>query len=194
MAPAPAVRKDGGVAWVSSAVAVVLFLFGGLCVLGVVVQLPGIWVLLGAALVVELADGLYLPVGERTTFGPVLLSVCLALGLLAEGLEFLAGVVGLKKGGGSRRGLWGSILGAIAGLFLFTPLFFFVPLFGALLGTLLGAFVGALVGEFSHERGTLRASLKPALWAALGRLVGTTGKVAVAAVIWVTITVGAFVR
>ena len=193
MAPVLALRKDGGVAWVPPVVAVLLFLFGGLCVLGVVVQLPGIWVLLAAALLVELADGLYLSVGERTTFGPVVLSVCFALGLLAEGLEFLASVVGLKKGGGSRRGLWGSILGAFAGLFLFTPLFFFVPFFGALLGALLGAFVGALLGEFSHERRTLRAALKPALWAALGRLAGTTGKVGVAAVIWVTLTVGAFV-
>jgi hypothetical protein len=194
MAPRIWMRKDGHVEWISPVVAVLLFLFGGLCVLGVVVQLPGIWVLLAAALVVELADGLYLPVGERTTFGPVLLSVCLALGLVAEGLELLASVVGLKKGGGSRRGLWGSILGAFAGVFLFTPLFFFVPFFGALLGALLGAFVGAMLGEFSHQRRTLRAAVKPALWAALGRLAGTTGKVGVAAVIWLTLTFGAFVR
>ncbi len=179
-------------AWVSPVVAVLLFLFGGLCVFGVVLQLPGIWVLLAAALTIEFADGLYLPAGERVTFGPLLLSVCFALALLAEGLELLASMIGLKKGGGSRRGLWGSILGALAGLLLFTPLFFFVPFFGALLGALLGAFVGALLGEFSHERRTLRAAVRPALWAALGRLVGTTGKVGVAAVIWLTLTVGAF--
>jgi len=182
------------VAWVSPVVAVVLFCFGGLCVFGVVLQLPGTWVLLAAALVIELADGLYLPAEGRTTFGPTVLAACFALALLAEGLEFLAGIIGLKKGGGSRRGLWGSIIGALAGLFLFTPFFAFVPFFGALLGVLLGAFLGALIGEFSHERRTLRAALKPALWAALGRLLGTTGKCALAIVIWLTLTVSAFVR
>ena len=38
----------------------------------------------------------------------------------------------------------------------------------------------------------MNAALRPALWAALGRLLGTTGKVALALVIWLAFSVSAF--
>lgn len=192
MACARPARDDGGVGWIPYLVATLLFLAGGACVLGVVVQLPGTWILLALALAVELVDGLYLPVGAPATFDTAVLLACLGLALLGEGLEFLAGILGLRKGGGTNRGLWGSLVGAFLGLFLLTPLFAFVPFFGALLGVLLGTFLGALVGEYTHQRRTLGAALRPALWAALGRLLGTGGKVAVAAVVWAALTVSAF--
>lgn len=180
--------------WIPVLVAALFFLLGGLCVLGVLVQLPGTWVLLLLAFGIELVDGLYLPAGERTTFGAPALVGCVALAGLGELLEFLAGAIGLRKGGGSQRGFWGSLIGAIAGLFLLTPLFFFVPFLGAFLGVLLGTFLGALLGELTHERVTLHAAWRPALWAAIGRLAGTTGKIALAIVMWLVLTASAFWR
>jgi uncharacterized protein YqgC (DUF456 family) len=174
------------------AVAAGFVLFGGLCVLAVVVQLPGTWVLLGAAALIELVDGAYLPGEETTTFGTRVLVIALALAVLGEVLEFLAGVIGLRRGGGTSRGMWGAIIGGLVGLFVATPLFAFVPFFGSFLGVLLGTFVGAFLGELTHPRDQARAALKPALWAAIGRILGTTGKVAIAVVMWLVLAVAAF--
>ena len=180
-----------GMAWISYLVAALLFLIGGACVLAVVVQLPGTWLFLALALVVELADRFYLPVGEQTTFARQVWIAGLGLAALGEVLEFVAAAIGLEKGGGSRRGLIGALLGALLGVFL-TPLFAFVPFLGVFLGVLLGTFLGAFLGELSHERRTVNAALRPALWAMLGRLLGTTGKVALAIAIWLVFTVSAF--
>jgi uncharacterized protein YqgC (DUF456 family) len=178
--------------WISYLVAVLLVLFGGVCVLGVVVQLPGTWVLLGAAVLIELLDGLYLSGEDTTTFGTTVLVIALLLALFGEFLEFIAGVIGLRRGGGTSRGMWGAIIGGLVGLFVATPLFAFVPFFGSFLGVLLGTFVGAFIGEMTHPRGEARSALKPALWAAIGRVLGTTGKVAVAVVLWLVLAVSAF--
>ena len=177
--------------WIALTVAALLFLLGGACVLAVVVQLPGAWVFLVLALVVELADGLYLPAGEHTTFAPAVWIAGVALASLGELLEFLAAALGLKKGGGSRRGLIGALVGGLLGVFL-APLFVFVPLFGVLLAVLLGTFLGALAGELSHARHSMQTAFGPALWAAVGRLLGTTGKVALATVIWLVFSASAF--
>ena len=177
--------------WIALLVAALLFVLGGACVLLVVVQLPGTWLFLGLALAVELGDGLYLPVEDRATFAREVWITGLGLAVLGEVLEFVAGAIGVKKGGGSRRGLVGALVGGVLGVFL-TPLFVFVPVFGVFLAVLLGTFVGAWLGELSHARGTMRTALGPALWAALGRLLGTTGKVALAIVVWIVFTVSAF--
>lgn len=187
--------------WISLLVAVLFLLAGGLCVLGVVAQLPGTWVLLALAAGIEWSDRLWRPADDPATFDTRILVGCLVLALLGELLEFVAGAVGLRRGGGSPRGMWGSLLGGFAGIFLFTPLFAFVPLLGTFLGVLLGTFGGALLGELSHQRrllpdgpasGHARAALRPALWAALGRILGTTGKVAVAVAMWLALAVSAF--
>ena len=181
----------GPMSWIALAVAVLLFLLGGLCVLSVVVQLPGAWAFLALALVVELADGLYLPEGATTTFAWPVWVTGLVLAGLGDLLELLAAALGVKKGGGSRRGLIGAIVGGILGVFL-TPFFAWVPFLGVLLAVLLGTFLGALLGELSHARHTMGTALVPALWAALGRLLGTTGKVALATAVWLLFAASAF--
>jgi hypothetical protein len=184
-------------AWLAYLVASLFVLLGGACVAALVIQLPGTWVLLGLALLIEWADALYLPEGARQTFGWWTLGGALGLGILGELLEFLAGVLGTKRGGGSNRGLWGALIGGIAGAFVFTPLFFFAPLFGTLLGSLLGTVVGAIAGELydQRQRGqglSLASTLRPAAWATLGRLLGTSGKVALGLLMWLVLSIDAF--
>jgi uncharacterized protein YqgC (DUF456 family) len=181
------------VTWIPYLVATLLCLLGGLCVLLVVVQLPGTWILLGAALLVELGDGLYAPDGTES-IGWRTLGMALALGLLGELVEFVAGAVGVKQGGGTRRGVWGSILGGIAGFFVLAPFLAFVPLFGPFVGVLLGTFAGAFVGEYTGVRAAGAGALKPAVWATLGRIAGTVGKVAIATAIWLVLAFSAFAR
>jgi len=64
-------------------------------------------------------------------------------------LDYVVPIMGTKKYGGSKRGVWGATLGVIAGLF-FGPL-----------GIILGPFIGAYLGERStgkKDREALRAA------------------------------------
>lgn len=178
--------------WMLYVVAALFCLAGAACVAMVVIQLPGTWVLLALAGLVEWLDRWWLPPDDRQTFGWWVLGGCLALALAGEAIEFIAGVLGAKKGGASKRGLVGALVGGIAGIFLFTPLFFFVPFLGAFLGAVLGTFVGALIGELSDQSRTLGASMKPALAATIGRVIGTTSKVGIAMAMWLWLSVAAF--
>ena len=178
--------------WLQYVFATLFFVLGGVCVVLVVVQLPGTWALLGLAALLEYLDRLYLPAGDQQTFGWWVLGGCLALAVIGEIIEFVAGVAGAKKGGSSSRGMWGALIGGIAGVFIFTPLFFFIPIFGAFLGAVLGTFVGAIVGEMTAEHATIKGSMKPAIGATIGRVLGTTSKVAIAMAMWITLTASAY--
>lgn len=76
----------------------------------------------------------------------------IVLGVLALGTAIIDNVLpalSSKKAGASKAGIWGSILGMIAGTF-FSPI-----------GTIIGAFVGALAGEmiFNPEnKGPMKAA------------------------------------
>jgi len=74
---------------------------------------------------------------------------------------------GTKKFGGSKRGVWGSTLGLIAGMFL------------GPLGIILGPFVGALIGELSANNNT-KDAVRAAFGAFLGFIIGTVSKLIVA--------------
>jgi hypothetical protein len=180
--------------WMLYVAAALFCLAGAACVAMVVIQLPGTWVLLALAGLLEWVDRLWLPAGDRQTFGWWTLGGCLALAVAGEIIEFIAGMLGAKRGGSSRRGMIGALVGGIAGIFVFAPLFFFVPFLGAFLGAVLGTFVGALIGELSAERRTLGTSMKPAIAATIGRVIGTTSKIGIAMAMWGALSVAAFWR
>ncbi len=114
---------------------------------GTLLGLPGNWglVALAAALAYFVNDAVHIDIHSPTV------AAILTLAILGEVVEFLAGAVGVKQLGGSRRGgalaILGSVLGAIAGLLIGIP----VPVAGSLVAALLfgglGAFGGAVVGE-----------------------------------------------
>lgn len=180
--------------WLSYVVAALFLLLGAACVFLVIVQLPGGWMILGLAALIEWADRLYLPSDSRQTFDWWVLWTCLGLLVLGEVLEFVAGAAGAKRGGSSRRGMWGALIGGVLGAFLLTGVFFFVPLFSTLLGAVLGTFVGAIIGEMTGRdpRG-VGGSMKPALGATAGRVAGTAGKVGIATVVWLVLAASAFI-
>ena len=178
--------------WLQYVIATLFFLLGGVCVVLVVVQLPGTWMLLGLATIIEYIDTAYLPDGPQQTFGWWVLGGGLAIAVIGEIIEFVAGAAGAKKGGSSTRGMVGALIGGIVGIFIFTPLFFFVPIFGAFLGAVLGTFVGAVIGELTGGQTTIQGTMKPAIGATIGRIVGTSSKVGIAIAMWLVLSVSAF--
>lgn len=145
--------------------------------------LPGIWLMLLAAALVEWAQP-----GEYM-FGQATLYVSAGLALLAEILEFLMGAAGARQAGGSRRGAALAIVGGVVGAILGTALP--VPVLGTLIGACAGAFAGSLVGDRMAGR-PMDESVQAGRGAAVGRFWGTTAKMIIGAVVLVLLAVAAF--
>ena len=103
--------------------------------------------------------------GDFAHIGWITLTVLGVLSLLALAVDFLAGVLGAKRVGATRRALFGAMLGTVVGLFFGLP------------GLLLGPFVGALLGEMMAG-GNLRRATEVGVGAWLGFLFGTLAKIA----------------
>ena len=180
--------------WQAVALVSLFSLLGLFCILLIPFGLPGLWMLLGFAVLVELGDTVVVPSPEETTFGWGLLAVCGGLGVVGEVIEAAAGAAGTRLGGGTRRGMWGAILGGLVGAVVFT-LILPIPLVGTLVGALIGTFAGAYIaevtGENAHQRATAE-NLRGAFAATVGRLAGTLGKLIIATVIWVLLVWNAF--
>lgn len=140
-----------------------------------VLGMPGNWVLVGVSV------GCAWLVHESHFWQfdwIVVLAILFAAGV-GELLEFAAGALGTSRLGGSKRStalsLVGSIVGAIAGLFLGTP----VPVVGNMIASLLlggaGAFCGAIIGERWAGK-DWETSIQVGNAAFWGRLLGTIGK------------------
>jgi len=179
--------------WLAYLIAALFVLLGAGCLILIPLGLPGVWIMLGLAGLIEWLDFLYLPEDDRQTFSWWVLGVGLGLATAGEILEFLAGVIGTKSGGGTKRGMWGALIGGILGAFVLTPFLWFIPVVGSLVGALLGTFIGAVVGELSAEGATIGGTLKPATGATIARILATIAKVGVAVVIWIALSVSAFV-
>jgi uncharacterized protein YqgC (DUF456 family) len=152
--------------------------------------LPGNWLMiLGTALLAWYYSGSAGPGGD-SMFSPFVLVAAVVLALAGEILEFIAGMVGARKAGASKRGaagaLVGGLVGALAGTFAIP-----VPIVGSLIGAALGAAGGAVLLEVSGGK-ELGGSLKAGLGAGTGRLLGTVVKLVVGAMIWAIVAVAAF--
>jgi uncharacterized protein YqgC (DUF456 family) len=156
-----------------------------------VLGMPGNWFILAVAAAYAWLG----PVGSPLEIGWASVLVLAALAVAGEIIETAAGMVGVAKVGGSRRGavlsLVGSIVGSVAGLFVGVP----VPVVGSLIAAVVfggvGAIVGAMIGERWKGYGIERSWQvgRAAFW---GRLWGTLGKVLVASVM-VAVTLAALV-
>ena len=164
---------------------VLVMVINTLCVAAVLITLPGTWVML--AVTVLLAWWQWDDPGGPLINGWTIV-LLVALALLGELLEFVAGMWGASKAGGAKRSvvlaLVGGLVGAIAGTFLLA----FIPLFGTLIGAALGAGLGSFLGELWKGRSVAQAT-EVGKGAAIGRFWGTVFKVVVAVLMWLVVFV-----
>ena len=135
---------------------VALLLIAGL-IGSVVPALPGTVLIFAGAL-------LYGAVTGFDPIGPGRLAILALLMVLAYGLDYVAGALGVKRFGGSRWAIAGAVVGALVGLFFGLP------------GLLLGPLLGALAAEYAYTR-RLSNSARAALGTVVGLLVGAVAKV-----------------
>lgn len=178
--------------WIAILVAVLFVLIGIACLWLVVLGLPGSWILIGTAILIEALNGFWLPEPAQTFSWKVLL-FCVLAGVVGEILEFFAGLLGAKRSGSSKRGMVGALIGGIVGGIMGTGIP--IPIIGTLIGAALGTFGGAILGEISdkNEKRTVRESVKPALGATVGSILGTLAKIPIAFTIWVALCIDVFV-
>ena len=99
-------------------------------------------------------------------FSSTFLLIMGGLAVLVSILEYVVPVVGAKKYGASKPGIWISMIGMLVGVLFFPPW-----------GMLIGAFLGALAGEvLAGKKG--RKSLQAAWGAFVGNVVGIGFKLA----------------
>ena len=79
--------------------------------------------------------------------------------------DTLSNLVGVKKFGGTKAGMWGSTIGLIVGPFV-------IPL----AGIILGPFIGAVVGELIFSKANLQTSFKAGIGSVVGFLTSVVTK------------------
>lgn len=77
--------------------------------------------------------------------------------VLLFGADYIANMIGVKKYGGSKAGVWGSTIGLIAGPFI-------IPFFGILIGP----FIGAIAAETLVNRRPFSESIKIGIGSVIG--------------------------
>jgi uncharacterized protein len=95
-----------------------------------------------------------------------------ALALTCSMLDYGASLVGAKKYGASRWGIYGAVAGGIAGLVT-----------GGIAGILFGPIVGAVAGEMLYGRG-MRRSANVGFGTMIGFLGGTIGRLIIAIIMF----------
>ena len=149
--------SGGAMAFVYALVA--LLLIAGL-IGSVVPALPGVVLILAGAVVHAVATGF-------DPIGPGRLAILALLMVIAYGLDYAAGALGVKRFGGSGWAVTGAVVGALVGLFFGLP------------GLLLGPLAGALAAEYVYTR-QLSTSARAAFGTVVGLLVGAVAKIGLA--------------
>jgi uncharacterized protein YqgC (DUF456 family) len=116
------------------------------------------------------------------------LIVIAMLAVAGELVEFFAGMSGARRAGASWRGSVGALMGAVVGAVVGTLV---TPVIGTVFGACVGAGVGAWGLELTAGK-RMKESVRYGLGAGVGELVGITSKLALGALIWLIVAVGAF--
>lgn len=93
--------------------------------------------------------------------------ITLAIALLVTVLDYIIPIFGTKKFGGTKKGVWGSTIGLLVGIF-FGPI-----------GIILGPFIGAFLGELIDDSTDTKKALKAATGSFIGFLFSTGLKLVV---------------
>ena len=122
----------------------VFYTLGALLIVGgvagaILPSLPGIPMVFGGIWLIAAVD-------DYRHLGLWWLLLIGTLGALGVIVDFVAGTLGARRVGASRRALWGATLGTFVGLFFGIP------------GIVFGPFAGALLGELSSGASVLRSA------------------------------------
>lgn len=98
---------------------------------------------------------------EKYSFSNKFLIIWAVITVAVYSVDYMIPIWGTKKFGGSKRGVWGSIIGLVIGLFFFPPI-----------GIIIGPFLGAVIGELSAGKDS-GVALKSGFGAFVGFLAGT---------------------
>jgi uncharacterized protein len=90
-------------------------------------------------------------------FGWLFWTVQILFVVLLFSADYLANMLGVKKYGGSKAGIWGSTIGLLVGPFI-------IPVFGILIGP----FLGAVIAEILIHRKGFTESLKIGIGSVIG--------------------------
>ncbi len=162
---------------VALVVLAVVLLFG---LVLVPLGLPGLWIMLGAAL-------LYWVILPTGGIGIVTMVTASIIVVIAEVLEYTIAGKYTRRYGGSSRASWGAILGGLIGAVMGVP----IPVVGSLAGAFLGAFVGAFVGELTVHRAQRGNPARVATGALVGRAVAAAVKSAMGLLVAVVVMAAA---
>lgn len=110
---------------------------------------------------------LLLHITERYHFSSRFLILWAVITVVVYLLDYFIPIWGTKKFGGSKRGVWGSIIGLVVGMVFFPPF-----------GIIIGPFLGAVLGELSSGKQSHKA-FRSGLGSFLGFLAGTLLKLIV---------------
>ncbi|WP_338451618.1 DUF456 domain-containing protein [Niallia oryzisoli] len=77
--------------------------------------------------------------------------------LLLFGADYIANMIGVKKFGGSKAGVWGSTIGLLVGPFI-------IPFFGIILGP----FIGAIIAELIVHKTNIKEAVKIGFGSVIG--------------------------
>ena len=90
------------------------------------------------------------------------LGITLAIAIFIWAIDYVIPAWGTKKFGGTKYGVWGTVLGLIAGLLFFPPF-----------GIIIGPFVGAFIGEIIYDSKDSSRALKAAFGSFVGFMLST---------------------
>ena len=144
------------------------------CALGVVLtalRLPGVWLIVIEALIYGWWTG-----WEHV--GLVFMLIMIALAAVGEASEQLMSVFTARKAGASKQAVWGGLIGGFMGMFLLSFLVP-IPIVGSMFGALVGCFAGAMIAELGARK-RLAQGTRVGLFSALGFVLGTVTKLAIA--------------
>ena len=96
------------------------------------------------------------------------LGITLLLSILIFVLDYIIPAIGTKKYGGTKYGVYGSMIGLFVGI-----------IFGGVIGIILGPFLGALLGEYLYDSTNTDRALRAAYGSFIGFVFSTGLKFAV---------------
>lgn len=98
---------------------------------------------------------------EKHQFGTRFLIIWAIITAITYLIDYFIPIWGTKRFGGSKQGIWGSIIGLVAGIFFFPPF-----------GIIIGPFAGAVIGELMAGKDS-SAAFRAGFGSFVGFLLGT---------------------